>query len=314
MIDVSIIIAAWNAERFIGQALADALAQTGASIEVIVADDASTDGTGQAVAAIDDERVRYVRLPNNQGPGGARNAAFKIARGDWLMVFDADDRMAPDRAAALLAVGRREQADIVADNFQVIAFEGNVPPRLHFDEALDGSVEEVSLELYIRENELFQKRPLYGYLKPLFRRAFIADHGLAYDPSLRIGEDYDLVAQALARGARFIRSRSAGYTYVTHSGSISHRLNSANAWAMAEAEARFQREAPGIAPALRPLLDHRLRGLKDAAAFAEMVEALKARKLGRFASRLVARPRAARHFSMPIMVRIERLKGGSPKT
>lgn len=314
MTDVSIIIAAWNAERFIADALADALAQTGVSLEVIVADDASTDGTAQAVAAVADPRVRYVRLPNNQGPGGARNAAFEVAQGEWLLVFDADDRMAPDRAATLLASARREQADIVADNFQVIAADGNVPPRLHFDEALDGSVEDVSLELYIRENELFQKRPLYGYLKPLFRRAFLAEHGLAYDPGLRIGEDYDLVAQALARGARFVRHRSAGYTYVTHSGSISHRLNAANAWAMVEAEDRFQREAPGISPALRPMLDRRLRGLKDAAVFAEMVEALKTRKLGRFASSLMARPRAARHFSMPIMVRLERLWGGSSKS
>lgn len=310
MTDVSIIIAAWNAERFIGLALTDAMAQQGVSLEVIVADDASIDGTGAVVAQVDDPRVRYIRLPQNQGPAGARNAAFEAARGEWLMVLDADDRIAPNRAATLIDVARHEQADIVADNFQVLAQEGGAPVRLHIPETLDGSVENITLDGYVRANQLYQKAPSYGYLKPLFCRAFLAEHGLAYQPDLRVGEDYDLVAQALARGARFVRHRSAGYTYVTHSGSISHRLRPADAWAMVAAEERFQRDAPGLGAETRELLRSRLEALRDGAAFADMVEALKARRPGAFASALARRPLAARHFSMPIAVRLKRLRRG----
>lgn len=313
MIDVSIIIAAWNAEAFIAQSVADALAQQGVSLEVLVADDASVDRTGEVVTEIGDPRVRYMRLAENRGPAGARNAAFQAARGQWLLVLDADDRMAPGRAAALIAAARRENADIVADNFQIVALEGGAPPRLHIPEALDGAVEEVSLATYVRENQLYQARPSYGYLKPLFRRAFVLEHGLAYDPALRIGEDYDLVARALARGARFVRHRSAGYTYVTREGSISHRLSAANAWAMVAAETRFQQEARDLAPELRDLLRARLAGLRDGAAFADMVEALKARRPLAFATALGRRPLAARHFGMPIAVRVRRLLGAAPK-
>lgn len=313
MIDVSIIIAAWNAEPFIAQALSDALAQRGVSLEIVVADDASTDGTAAVVAGVKDPRVRYVRLPRNQGPGGARNAAFAAAKGEWLMVLDADDRIEPDRAATLIAVARAEQADIVADNFKVMAQDGGLATRLHIPEDLNGSVETVSLETYVRENQLYQKRPVYGYLKPLFRREFLADHGLAYQPALRVGEDYDLVAQALARRARFVRHRSAGYTYVTRKGSISHRLSAADAWAMVRAEERFQKEAPGLEGAeLRRLLDERLRALRDGAAFADMVDAVKGRRPGAFATALARRPLAARHFSMPIVVRLQRLRGVAP--
>ncbi len=173
MTDVSIIIAAWNAERFIGLALTAAMAQQGVSLEVIVADDASIDGTGAVVAQVDDPRVRYIRLPQNQGPAGARNAAFEAARGEWLMVLDADDRIAPNRAATLIDLARHEQADIVADNFQVLAQEGGAPVRLHIPETLDGSVENITLDGYVRANQLYQKAPSYGYLKPLFRRAEI---------------------------------------------------------------------------------------------------------------------------------------------
>jgi succinoglycan biosynthesis protein ExoO len=306
MTDVSIVIAAWNAEGFIAQAIADALAQAGVSLEVIVADDASPDATGAVVSAIGDPRVRYLRLPRNGGPAAARNAAFAAASGEWLMVLDADDRISPDRAATLLAAARKARADIVADNFQVVASETATAPRLHIEEALDGSAEAVSLQKYVLENELFGKRPPYGYLKPVFRRGFLRAHDLAYDEALRVGEDYDLVARALALGARFVRHRSAGYTYVTREGSISHRLSAANAWAMVAAEERFQREA-AVPETLQPLLADRLSGLKDGAAFSDMVEALKRRDLGAFAGALARRPRAARHFAMPISARIERL-------
>lgn len=311
MTDVSIIVAAWNAEGFIAQALEDALAQRGVSLEVIVADDASTDGTGAAVAAVGDPRVRYIRLPHNQGPAGARNAAFKAARGEWLMVLDADDRITPDRAAVLIDVGRHERAEIVADNFHILAQEGGAALRLHIPEALDASLEEVTLETFVRENQLYQKRPVYGYLKPLFRRDFLVRHELSYAPDLRVGEDYDLVARALALGARFVRHRSAGYTYVTRKGSISHRLSAVDAWAMVAAEERFQAQAPEFAPPMRRLLDARLRALRDAAAFADMVEALKARRPAAFSNALVRRPLAARHFSMPIAVRLQRLRGST---
>lgn len=314
MTDVSIVIAAWNAEGFIAQAIADALAQTGVSLEVVVADDASTDDTAGVVASIGDPRVRYMRLPQNGGPAAARNAGFAASRGEWLMVLDADDRIAPGRAAELVALARTRKADIVADNFQVIAQETDAPPRLHLQEALDGSSEEVSLEKYVIENQLFGKRPGYGYLKPLFRRGFLETHGLSYDTGLRIGEDYDLVARMLALGARFVRHRSAGYTYVTRAGSISHRLSAANAWAMVAAEERFQAAIPAPAPNLRILLARRLAALRDGAAFSDMVEAVKGRDIGRLAGALIRRPQAARHFAMPIAARVERLQarlGGS---
>lgn len=308
MTDVSIVIAAWKAEGFIAQAIADALAQQGVTLEVVVVDDASPDGTETVVKSILDPRVRYIRLPQNGGPGAARNAGFDAAVGEWLMVLDADDRIEPDRAASLIGAARAEGADIVADNFQIVAADTDAPPRLHIDEVLDGSTEQVSLEVYVRENHLFGRRPPYGYLKPLFRRAFLKSYGLDYDTGLRVGEDYDLVARMLVLGASFVRQRSAGYTYVTHAGSISHRLSAANAWAMVAAEERFQAAAPNPNPGLRALLARRLAGLKDGAAFSDMVEAVKGRDLGRLAKALASRPQAARHFAMPIAARVEKLQ------
>ena len=89
----SIVIAAYNEEAFIDEALRSALAQTYQPIEVIVVDDGSTDRTAEIAAS---HPVRLLRRPH-RGPGAARNAGLQLARGEYWTVFDADDLMPPDR-------------------------------------------------------------------------------------------------------------------------------------------------------------------------------------------------------------------------
>lgn len=301
---VSVIIAAWNAEAFIGRALECALAQQGVELEVVVADDASTDGTAAVVAAVADRRVRHLRLPQNRGPAGARNAAFAAAKGEWLLILDADDEMASDRAASLLAAAEAARADIIADNFWIADASDPAARRLHIPETLDGGAEPISLADYIRANRMFQDGPALGYLKPMFRARFLADHGLAYDERMRIGEDYALVVEAMARGARYVRLRSAGYVYVTHEGSISHRLSAAHLEPMIAFDRAFLAAGDHLTAAERSAAAAHLASLEDAAAFTAMVDGLKARRPGAVVAAALARPAALRHFSMPVMARL----------
>ncbi len=76
---VSVIVPAYNGERFLGEALQSVLAQDYAPLEVIVIDDGSTDGTAQVVQAF--SPVRYV-WQANQGSAVARNAGLRLASGD----------------------------------------------------------------------------------------------------------------------------------------------------------------------------------------------------------------------------------------
>lgn len=90
---VSVLIPTYNQEQFIGHAIMSALAQDYPSLEVIVADDASTDGTGQIAAArMDDSRLRYVRNETRLGRlPNYRHALYELARGDWVVMLDGDD-------------------------------------------------------------------------------------------------------------------------------------------------------------------------------------------------------------------------------
>ena len=92
---VSVLMPAFNAERYLPEAIESALAQTQAPFELIVVDDGSGDGTADAARAFGDS-VRY-ESQENQGIGSARNRCVDLARGDYLAFLDADDRWEPDK-------------------------------------------------------------------------------------------------------------------------------------------------------------------------------------------------------------------------
>ena len=92
---VSILIPCYNAERWIAGAIDSALAQTYASIEVIVVDDGSTDGSLAIIKSFGD-RVRYESRPNGGG-NVARNRLLGMARGEWVQYLDADDYLQPEK-------------------------------------------------------------------------------------------------------------------------------------------------------------------------------------------------------------------------
>jgi glycosyltransferase involved in cell wall biosynthesis len=93
---VSVIIPAFNAERFLAEAIDSALSQTLPPEEIIVVNDGSGDGTA-GVAARYGSRINYLAQPN-QGIGAARNAAIARASGAYLAFLDADDIWTPHKS------------------------------------------------------------------------------------------------------------------------------------------------------------------------------------------------------------------------
>lgn len=95
MPEVTVVIPAYNAAASIGDALESVFDQDFPDLEVIVVDDGSTDGTSDVVAAFG-ERVKLVRQSNG-GPGRARNAGIRAARGRLIAFLDADDVWLPGK-------------------------------------------------------------------------------------------------------------------------------------------------------------------------------------------------------------------------
>jgi len=93
---VSILIPAYNAERWVQQTLEAAIGQTYANKEVIVVNDGSRDGTLEIVKRFESARVKIVDQPN-AGGAAARNTALAHAQGDYLQWLDHDDLLATDK-------------------------------------------------------------------------------------------------------------------------------------------------------------------------------------------------------------------------
>lgn len=93
---VSILIPAFNAEKWIGESIRSALSQTWKRTEIIVVDDGSSDRTLATARQFEPQGVQ-VAVQKNQGAAAARNKAFSLSRGDYIQWLDADDLLAPDK-------------------------------------------------------------------------------------------------------------------------------------------------------------------------------------------------------------------------
>lgn len=96
---ISVIIPAYDAERWLSRAVASCLSQTLPPTEIIIIDDASRDGThaaAQALAAQHHE-VRVLKQAYNRGPSAARNRGVAESRGDFIAFLDADDFWQPEK-------------------------------------------------------------------------------------------------------------------------------------------------------------------------------------------------------------------------
>ena len=166
---VSIVVPAYNAERFLGEALASVCAQSHTELEVIVCDDASTDRTPAVAQATGDPRVRYLRNDRTLGGYGAMNRGVRESRGEFVAIYHADDLYDPrivEREFAFL----REHEDVGAvfclDRF--IDESGHEYGRLRLPDALQ-EVQTFDAALLV-ENLLRYKNTFLRTPSVMFRR------------------------------------------------------------------------------------------------------------------------------------------------
>lgn len=219
--EVSVVIPAYNAEKYLVECLESVCSQTERSLEIIVVDDGSTDGTAAIVAgfAEADPRLRLIRQPN-AGPGPARNTAIAAARGRYLAFVDADDILLPHALEHMLAAARRHDAPMVIARMA----KGTrlLPKWLQADAEENPSsrvidhVECLNLTLY----QHVIATSMWGAL--IRRELFNGMHlrGIYY-------EDLDITYRLMINAGRIVLTSALAYFYRQHPSSIIHTLSRA---------------------------------------------------------------------------------------
>ncbi len=283
----SIIVPAYNAEAFVGQAIESVLSQTEPDCEILVIDDASKDGTASVVArkAEQDRRVQLLRNTVNLGPAATRNRGIARASGDWVVLLDADDTFHPQRIGTLVSLGERHGADMVADNLLLCPEDSEEPERPMLSPAELPGLTWLSAAAFVDGNIGSRHTPRinYGFLQPVIRRQFLQTHGLRYDERNRFGEDFMLALSCLLAGARWLITPEALYRYRVRAGTLTDIQSAGDLSRIGAMEEALLRDNPHVAadPALVSALRRHHRKVQYLFHYRAFADAMKARAFDR---------------------------------
>ena len=203
---ISIIIPVYNKSKIILDCLNSIVTQLLQDIEIICIDDGSTDGSAEIVErfAGNDRRIRIIRQPNF-GAGAARNAGIKVARGEYIAFLDADDFYpSNDTLTRIYAAAKANNADICGGSFCIK--DG--------DKLITRFCGEMSGNMFGKEGFInFRDYQFdYAYYRFIYRREFLAAHGL-YFPDYRRYQDLPFMLRAFDAAGRFYAVPDVTYCY-----------------------------------------------------------------------------------------------------
>ena len=123
---ISVVIPLFNKEKSISDTINSVLRQDFSDFEIVVVDDGSTDGSVAIVEAMNDPRIRLIKQANG-GPSKARNIGVKNAKGEWIVLLDADDELMPEALSTFTQlISKHPNVDIVDCNTMYYYPKGNI--------------------------------------------------------------------------------------------------------------------------------------------------------------------------------------------
>jgi glycosyltransferase involved in cell wall biosynthesis len=213
---VSIIMPAYNAEKFIAESIECVLTQTYKNWELIVVDDGSKDGTKQIIEAYQakDPRVIYVYQANS-GVAPARNCGLALAKGKYLSNLDSDDLWPQDKLEIQVALLDKNDQKIILGNVERFSLNSNgIVERgliTRLDPVSENRVDYVLQTLNLPSNKMVHFNTFCGQAQ------FFRDVG-GWDHAIRSADDYDIWLRLSAR-VEFVHLENILQLYRKHSSS-----------------------------------------------------------------------------------------------
>jgi GT2 family glycosyltransferase len=180
---VSVVIPTHNRKAALERAIKTVVAQTYGDWELVVVDDASTDGTEEVVRALGEGRLVYVRHPQNRGGGAARNTGIQRARGKYVAFLDSDDEWFPGKLARDVGAFADEGVGLVYCGKELVDPAGRLLLR----------------RIPTLQGDLYRQLLAHDFIGSCSRvavRTEVAQSIGGFDESLPSGQDWDMWVRA----------------------------------------------------------------------------------------------------------------------
>ncbi len=222
MIQVSVIIPVYNAEKYISRCIDSVLGQSMQEIEVICVDDASKDSSLSILKQYEakDSRIRVIVQKENAGAAASRNLALQEAKGAYVYFLDADDYLDAEALEKLSLYAKETCAQLCFFKTKLVAEEGMELGRV--PKGIMGSYPGVytgseMLEEFVNNREFF-----YYPWSLLFQRKFLEENQLLFQ-HLLIGEGGDFVLRSLLNADVVVVLDGSYHNYYIHPMSVTNK-------------------------------------------------------------------------------------------
>ena len=213
---VSVLVAAYNVERYIEHCVETIMQQTYQNLEIIIVDDCSPDSSGQIAdkLALRDSRIRVFHHSQNMGLSGARNTGLDNVTGDYITFIDSDDWIEPDYVEYLMKIMQSTDGDI--------AFSRNFFTSRFHEQISEDHISVITSEDMLCD--ILYNKIHVGVWNRLYRKTLIGDS--RFRPDALTGEGLQFNTQVIPRAKQIGMGLRRIYTYnVANNGSATKKPN-----------------------------------------------------------------------------------------
>jgi succinoglycan biosynthesis protein ExoO len=209
---VSVVMPAYNAEKYIGEAIQSVLNQTYRNFELIIVDDGSADKTWEIIQSYNDSRIIAIRHQQNKGIAEAIDTALDIAKGKWVALIDADDVWLPERLEKLVGILEGSgDGFFVADDL-LLCFDSEEGLKrwgslfdLYYKINFKDEIKVFSFSNYIKHNA--------PCIKPVFPLKIVKGNSITQKQEFVPSEDFLFYCEHFRAGLKLKLTRNAYYLY-----------------------------------------------------------------------------------------------------
>ncbi len=230
MVEISIIIPVYNAEKTLKDTVNSVLQQDFTDWEIIFVNDGSTDASGTLCDeyVANDSRFRVIHQQNG-GVSSARNIGISCARGKYIVFMDADDAIAPGCFSKIYSLIEQHNADIAIGTMEIIDMctgeRKYTECQLPYEQTIDrrGIVKHFLEAAFLKNERPSNTSVRYDICSGLYRTEFIIENNLNFAVGQAIGEDYRFALDALSKANSVICSQTPFRIYNYYSNLVSSK-------------------------------------------------------------------------------------------